>query len=584
MTEKTHKNGLPENHQLHWYRIQRVLGQGAFGITYLALDINLDRLVAIKEYMPGQMATRAADLVIQPQSDEHREDFHWGLQRFVEEARTLTRFEHPNLVRVLNVFELHGTAYMVMNYELGESLQQVLKRNRTLDERSLVGILVPLMNGLELIHGKGFVHRDIKPGNIFIRNDGSPVLLDFGSARQTRGHADPQTLTTLVSPGYAPIEQYTSKSNRQGPWTDIYGLAATLYRAISGSAPSSATDRSAMLHEGMQDDLQRLSTLGVGKYSEKFLAAIDHGLAFKVEDRPQSIGAWRAEFAFNEAEIDTQPDAEVPLAVAVTSGVQSRTDAVTQVVTKTVRTGMLDREAATVPAERKQPAAMIDRTTPATIRPGNRTVKIFAVAAAIVLAVGILWSSRDRDAGESPAPPPTPAPVPASAIEAPAVTEDPASPIPDDATSAQIANLLEQAAADVAALRLMSPKGSNAYERYNEVLGLDAGNTAATDGLQAISQRYVDLAYGAMARNLLDDATIYVLRASRITPSAESVPAAKMALRKRLADARAAEAEAGATPARRAAGKKASKKDRSGVPVEERLTPSERVKDALGEH
>ena len=579
MSDKTHQNALPDNHQLHWYRIQRVLGQGAFGITYLAQDINLDRLVAIKEYMPGQMAMRNADLTIQPQSDEHGEDFKWGLTRFVDEARTLTKFEHPNLVRVLNVFELHGSAYMVMNYELGESLQQVLKRKKILDERSLIPILVPLMNGLELIHGKGFIHRDIKPGNIFIRNDGSPVLLDFGSARQTRGHADPQTLTTLVSPGYAPIEQYTSKSNRQGPWTDIYGLAATLYRAIIGSPPSSATDRSALLHEGMKDDLQPLSTLAGGRYSEKFLAAIDHGLAFKPESRPQSIAAWRREFAFDEAEIKTDPDAAVPASEAETDRIKPAPDAVTQAVPGTLHARNMDREAKTEPVPRQPPAVKTERVASPTSRTGRRNVAIIGAVVATLIGVGFFLASDDDDAGESPGE--VSAPVPATEATVSAETAEPV--IQDGAASAQVADLLALADADVAALRLTSPKGNNAYERYQEILSVEPGNESATNGLQSLSQRYVDLAYGAMAKESLDDAAIYLLRAGRIEPSAESLPEAKAALGRKFADARKA-AEAEKSSAKAPAKTKTAKRKKPGVPVEERITPSDRVKDALGEN
>ena len=171
MSKNQHLNALKAEYALHWYQIERVLGHGAFGITYLAHDINLDRQVAIKEYMPSSLCMRADDLSIQPLSDKHQEDFQWGLSRFISEARTLTKFEHPNLVRVFNVFEMNNTAYMVMNYEVGESLQQILKRKKALSEQELVKILLPLMSGLELIHEKGFIHRDIKPGNVFIRED-----------------------------------------------------------------------------------------------------------------------------------------------------------------------------------------------------------------------------------------------------------------------------------------------------------------------------------------------------------------------------------------------------------------------------
>ena len=154
-----------------------------------------------------------------------------GLTRFISEAQTLARFEHPNIVRVLSVFEGNITGYMIMPYEQGQTLKHILSTERTLEETALLKIMIPILGGLEQVHSAHFIHRDIKPDNIFIRHDGNPVLLDFGSARQALGE-EIKTLTSLVSPGYAPFEQYYSKSDEQGPWTDIYGLGATLYRAI----------------------------------------------------------------------------------------------------------------------------------------------------------------------------------------------------------------------------------------------------------------------------------------------------------------------------------------------------------------
>jgi hypothetical protein len=574
MIEKSHQHALPDGHTLHWYRTQRVLGQGAFGITYLALDVNLDRLVAIKEYMPTQLAARGGDFTVRPLSDEHREDFQWGLTRFVDEARTLTRFEHPNLVRVLNVFELHGTAYMVMNYEQGESLAQVLKREKTLPEARLLQILLPLMNGLELIHARGFVHRDIKPGNIFIRQDGSPVLLDFGSARQTRGHADPQTLTTLVSPGYAPIEQYTSKSDRQGPWTDIYGLAATIYRAVAGIPPSSATDRSALFTQGMHDDLQPLASLVPGRYSETFLAAIDHALAFRVEERPQNIAEWRREFAVDDSEIDTQPGRAAWGADAVTERIADvPATAVAPSVERGAASRAVDPEAKTEPIV---PAAITEMpvspvTPPVMVRHRRFPYRGLAIAALIVLAL-VAWRIGRR--ADAPAPAPavahgvTPG-VSAGYEAAPAVNAG-AVPVAD---ARRIEELLVLAEADLAALRLMSPKGNNAYERFQEVLTLDPGNDAATRGIDDIARRYVRMAHGAMANGRLDDAAVYLIRAGRIAPDTEGLKETKLALSARFAAARRANRDARTAPAARG----------SAVPVEKRETPSDRVRKSLGE-
>lgn len=164
-----HRQALQAGFELLWYRIDRVLGQGAFGITYLAHDVNLDRPVAIKEYLPSQLCMREASLSVHPLSEEHREDFQFGLQRFITEARVLTKFEHPNLIRVFNVFEANNTAYMVMNYEHGQSLQSIAKQKQHFSEKELIRIILPLMNALTVMHERGFIHRDIKPGNIFIR-------------------------------------------------------------------------------------------------------------------------------------------------------------------------------------------------------------------------------------------------------------------------------------------------------------------------------------------------------------------------------------------------------------------------------
>lgn len=279
MTQQELRNALKTGHVLHWYRIDKVLGQGGFGITYLAHDPNLDQHVAIKEYLPMELAVRDGDNSVYPASSANGERYQWGLDRFISEARTLVKFKHPAIVRVLSVFEDNNTAYMVMEYEHGESLQQLLDARKTLDEDELMPILAPLLDELEVIHATGFIHRDIKPANIYIREDGSPVLLDFGSARQALGQQT-KTLTSIVSPGYAPFEQYYSKSDRQGPWTDIYSLAATLYRAISGIMPMDAIDRSEAIIKAERDVFVSAGEIGQGRYSTEFMRAIDHALNF----------------------------------------------------------------------------------------------------------------------------------------------------------------------------------------------------------------------------------------------------------------------------------------------------------------
>ena len=291
MTDRAHPDALPANVRLQCYVLDRVLGQGGFGITYLARDTYLDQLVAIKEYLPIDAAQRDADSMVRPRMAEHLTRYRWGLDRFLYEARTLARFDHPNIVRVLSVFEQNGTAYMVMRYEQGLNLSKLLEQRRTLPEQQLLGILLPVLDGLERVHNAKFIHRDIKPDNIYIRTDDSPVLLDFGSARQALGQ--PRTMTVLVAAGYTPFEQY--QSDMCGPWTDIYSLGATCYRAIAGVAPVDALTRVKSALGSLDDPLTPARTAGRGRYSDALLAAVDRALKISEKERPQTIGEWREE-------------------------------------------------------------------------------------------------------------------------------------------------------------------------------------------------------------------------------------------------------------------------------------------------
>ena len=279
-------NALPRGHRLQEYELVRVLGMGGFGMTYLGFDHNLDKAVAIKEYLPSDIATRTADHSVAPQASEFRGDFQWGLERFLDEARTLARFDHRHIIKVHRFFEAHGTAYIVMEYAEGETLSAHLERKGTLSEVELKGILYPLLDGLAVVHGADFLHRDIKPGNIVLRDaDGSPVLLDFGAARQAIG-AKSRSVTSIVTPGYAPIEQYSSRGH-QGAWTDIYALGGVCYRALTGQVPDDATDRM------RNDPLVPVSQRCAGRASGAFLSAIDVALSVDEGDRPPSVGVWR---------------------------------------------------------------------------------------------------------------------------------------------------------------------------------------------------------------------------------------------------------------------------------------------------
>lgn len=275
---------LQPGFRLHEYRIERVLGQGGFGITYLATDVNLRAPLAIKEYLPEEIAFRTGDRSVSPNASRHRERYKLGLEMFLAEARTLATFRHPNIVRVARFFEAHRTAYMVLEYEKGQPLRTWWPEHQSLGERGLLQRLQPLLDGLAVVHAAGFLHRDIKPDNIQVRaDDGRFVLLDFGSAAQTVTLADQQAV--IVTPGFAPLEQYGF--GEQGAWTDVYALGATLYWAVTGHKPPDAEARAAGVR------MKPAVEAGRGRYGEAFLRAIDWALAPSAGERPRDIAAWR---------------------------------------------------------------------------------------------------------------------------------------------------------------------------------------------------------------------------------------------------------------------------------------------------
>ncbi len=300
MVKILQRNALQPGHEINWYQITDILGVGGFGITYLAKDENLLQQVAIKEYFPKEWAMRLDDGSVECSSIDNLEDYQWGMDRFISEGRILAKYDHPSIVRVMSVFEANKTAYLVMRYEEGVTLKELMQETPELEENDLKTMLRSLLDGLEQMHASGVIHRDIKPDNIFLRRDGTPVLLDFGSARQAIGEKT-MDLTTVVSAGYAPIEQYAKDEGKQGPWTDIYGLGATLYRTIMGNPPPDALVRSNGLINLSRDVIPSLTDEKMDKYCYRFLKAVDHALAFKAQDRPQSIAAWREELRLEDA-------------------------------------------------------------------------------------------------------------------------------------------------------------------------------------------------------------------------------------------------------------------------------------------
>jgi serine/threonine protein kinase/peptidoglycan hydrolase-like protein with peptidoglycan-binding domain len=271
--------------RLRSYELVSVLGRGAFGVTYRARDTTLGRDVAIKEYLPTSLALRDGDTMVMPLSTALAEEFVWGRDRFLEEARTLATLSRaPAVVRIYDFLEANGTAYIVMELAVGETLEHHIAQHGPLAPPAIERVLSPLLDGLEQVHDVGFLHRDIKPANIILDASGNPTLIDFGAARAALAGRT-TAMTTIFTPGYAAGEQFTSA--KQGPWTDIYGLSATLYHAITGRPPPSAFDRM------LEDRYEPLTTLAPAGYPPGVLVGVDAGLAVKASDRPQTVAGWR---------------------------------------------------------------------------------------------------------------------------------------------------------------------------------------------------------------------------------------------------------------------------------------------------
>ncbi len=525
MTDKKHRNALPKGHVLHWYEIESVLGRGGFGMTYLARDLNLNHQVAIKEFLPGELVQRGEGHLLEPLNQDKAIDFAQGMRRFMTEARTLARFKHPNIVRVVATFEANNTAYMVMEYEQGRSLRQILKKCGTLTHEDVLRVLLPIMDGLQKVHENGFIHRDIKPDNIFIRKDHTPVLLDFGSARQSMSDK-PQTLTAMVTPGYAPYEQYQSESDLQGPWTDIYGLAATIYRAIAGVAPMDALERGNALIRSGQDNLVRASEIGKEHYSSSLLEAIDLGLAFREAERPQSIAEWRRSMAELIASADTieLPNLTRTVPPATNQPAEPTLPATTQATLDESQITVTEPMQRTLPESEQVTESVSEMTTmqatpaPVVRRRWPRVALAASLLAAVSLWVGMGVQRHDASFTEI-----------ALDLEQRFNTEW--SILPLD-RQRKVRDLLLAAEADLAENRLTTPAGNNALEKYRQVFELDESNSQAGEGLARIIDRYELLATGALNEKRFDEASAFLDRADLVIPDTPQISHLRESLRK----------------------------------------------------
>ena len=282
---------LPTGTRLEEFVIERILGSGGFGVTYLARDTSLGRQVVIKENLPAQFCFRDThSLTVAPRhtTGEDAENFRWSLENFSKEAAMLASLNHPGIVKVLRSFQGFGTAYFVMPFVEGMTLDALLvsrwAKGQCLTEKELHRLLELVLSALGYLHDRGIYHRDIKPGNILITNEGIPILIDFGSARQRLSE---RSMTVVESAGYTPFEQLQSRGN-VGPWSDLYALGGTLVKALTGEAPPKAMDRAVgdpWIPLAQRVDLSAWYSIG-------FLAGIDRSLAFRVEERWKNAEEW----------------------------------------------------------------------------------------------------------------------------------------------------------------------------------------------------------------------------------------------------------------------------------------------------
>ncbi|MFM9941728.1 MAG: protein kinase domain-containing protein [Hyphomicrobiaceae bacterium] len=394
-------------------RIEGELGAGGFGITYRARDDKLGRTLAVKEYFPVDIGNRDSTMSVHPVTSGQDKVFHWGLDKFIEEAKMLAALNHAGIVRVLRYFEEHQTAYMVLDFVEGKPMSRWLESlGRRPTEAELDRITIDLCAALMAVHDKGIVHRDIAPDNIIIRPDGTPVLLDFGAARQelaahsrVQTRSDHSTSFAIVKQYYSPFEQRSTDRRNRGPWSDVYALGATLYKAVTGATPEDAMDRVG----AEADPLVPAAVAGKGKYRAPLLEAIDRAMAIKRSDRPQTVASFR-DLAFGTG---VTPRAKAPVEMAGSPKVSSVSE--------------FDRWS-------PQQAAAANLVQPDATPPVSRARNPLSLLAAglaclALLAGGVLWSANRTVAPPSPPPvppgpgagllPPAPPPAPPDTLKQP---------------------------------------------------------------------------------------------------------------------------------------------------------------------
>jgi len=382
---------LPTGYQLQNYRIDEILGEGGFGITYKATDLNLNRIVAIKEYIPLGTATRSSTGDVVPSKADFEEAYQQGLQRFL--------FEHSNLVKVQSFLRQHNTAYIIMEYVDGMTFSDWLKQNPEPSEDKLLALVTPILNGLHELHKAGLLHRDIKPSNIYICANDRPILLDFGAVRNSMRSDQNKELSVIqYTEGYAPPEQY-GKSG-QGPWTDIYAVGAVLHLAVTGDKVTNAMERFTEIQNGEPDPQINIRDIALrDDYSEHFLDAIEQALSVNRKERIEGALALKNRLL----NIDTlESDEEEPATVVREGGLLPDDATVARPIPEDdatlARVSAEDPTRAKETEETAEPVAVVKvetnaarSTSTAVGKLGSKKTKAVAGAAAVVVLAALAF-------------------------------------------------------------------------------------------------------------------------------------------------------------------------------------------------
>lgn len=504
------------------YEIREELGAGGFGVTYKAFDTQLHCEVAIKEYLPAEFAVRSSDhTTVAPRNIETAELYEYGLNQFLDEARVLAKFKNRHIVRVSDFMKVNGTAYLVMDYEEGQPLGELLKqRGGSLAETEIKNIFIPILDGLKTVHDTSLLHRDIKPDNIYLRSDGPPVLLDFGAARQYTANQT-RSVTAIVTPGYAPFEQY-QPHGELGAWTDLYAVGATLYHCISGKPPIDVLTR----HGVRVDPLPPAVEVGVDRYSEVLLQTVDWMLRQQPDQRPRSV----------DEVLPCIQGRATPPAPQPTVEPQSRAqpDAPTVRVTSpgTVPAAATIRRSRSGPRRGDMPLARLG---------GNHRIGLMAGAAVVMLigAGAIWWYVEDQNQKQL------------------VIQEQREAIKRMQLETAR--ERLRNAEAALAAGRFATPQNDNALAHFRMALQLDPASQEAQKGIDKVfnallsrSEQAADIADFRRANDYLDSAAeIYpgnadVQSARKMIASREAARLTQVEAEKKAAEgaARKAQAEA----------------------------------------